>query len=156
MWPFDKTFLFNICFSINFNLHCMAEGWILKGGSCAIAIVQSEIVVLLTYYINKLCIHILYIYIKYTFTNTHIHTHMYIHTYIHIHIYISNFFCRNSHFRKMYFAISWISQGTTVCSCFTISRQSHKINLKLFQKQYNSLIEKVFLIFSIYKKSKDT
>ena len=32
---------------------------------------------------------------------------------------------------------------------------SHKIYLKLFQKQYNSLIEKVFLIFLIFKKSKD-
>ena len=32
---------------------------------------------------------------------------------------------------------------------------SHKINLKLFQKQYNSLIKKAFLMFPIYKKSKD-
>ena len=32
---------------------------------------------------------------------------------------------------------------------------SHKIHLKLFQKQYNSLIEKVFLIFLIFKKNKD-
>ena len=32
---------------------------------------------------------------------------------------------------------------------------SHKIHLKLFQKQYNNLIEKVFLILPIYKKSKD-
>ena len=32
---------------------------------------------------------------------------------------------------------------------------SHKIHLKLFQKLYNSLIKNVFLIFPIYKKSKE-
>ena len=79
---------------------------------------------------------------------------------MHIHIYITNFFCRNSHFWKMCFAISWISQVTlfAAVSLFRGNREtifSHKINLKLFQKQYNSLIEKVFLIFPKYKKSKD-
>ena len=32
---------------------------------------------------------------------------------------------------------------------------SHKVHLKLFQKQYNGLIKKSFLIFPIYKKSKE-
>ena len=79
---------------------------------------------------------------------------------MHIHIYITNFFCRNSHFWKMCFAISWISQVTlfAAVSLFRGNREtifSHKINLKLFQKQYNSLIKKAFLMFPIYKRSKD-
>ena len=71
----------------------MAEGWILKGGSCAIAIVQSVIVVSLIYYINKLCIYIyiyyIYVYIhkiymyKYTYTYTYTDIYVYTNTDIH-------------------------------------------------------------------------
>ena len=121
LWPFDKIFLSNICFSITIFprtriiLHGRRlnfERRFLCNHNCAVSH---------RFFINILYKWIIYVYKNYTSTNTHIHTHVHIYTYIHIHIYISNFFCRNSHSWKMYFAISCISQGDTVCSCFTIS-----------------------------------
>ena len=79
----------------------MAEGWILKEGPCAIAIVQSVIVFSLIQYMNKLYVCILYYiyiyilyyyiisyYIHYVTLYIYIYIHMNIYTYIHMYTYI--------------------------------------------------------------------
>ena len=136
---------FHSDFPQNSSLHCMLEGWILKGRSCAIANVQSVIVVSWIYYINTL-----YMYIK----NIHVQIHIYIHMYTYIRTYtytytLVTFSAEIVLFRRWILRFPEFHNVTlfTAVSLFRDNREtifSHKIHLNLFQKQYNSLIEKVF------------
>ena len=79
--------------------------------------------------------------------------HVQIYIYIHMYTYIRRY-------TYTYTLVTFSAEVTlfAVVSLFRGNREiifSHKIHLKLFQKQYNSLIEKVFLIFLIFKKNKD-
>ena len=96
-------------------------------------------------------------YIKNTHVQIHMYTYMstYTYTYTLVTFYaeiviFGRCVLRFPEFRKvtLFAAVSLFRDNRETIS-------SHKIHLKLFQKQYNNLIEKVFLILPIYKKSKD-
>ena len=127
--------VFHNDFPQNSNLHCMTVGSILKESFCTIATVQSVIVVSLIYYINKLYIHIKYI---------HVQIHIYILMYIYIRTYtysytLPTFSAEIVIFERFILPFPEFYK-VHLCVLFTISQQqdtifSHKIHLKLFQKQ---------------------
>ena len=119
------------------------------------AIVQSVIVVSSIYYINKL-----YMYIKIIHVQIHIYAYMY--TYIRAYTYTNTLVTFSAEAVIFGKCIWWFPEfhKVTLFAAISLFRDncetiySPKIHLKLFQKQYNNLIENFFLILPIYKKSK--
>ena len=95
--------------------------------------------------------------------NIHVQIHVYIHMYTYISTYtytLVTFYAEIVIFGRCVLRFPEFRKVTlfAAVSLFRDNREtifSDKTHLKLFQKQYNSLIEKVFLIFPKYKKSKD-